>query len=36
MKLGETKTINILAKDAYGETNELLLSDEDFTALESV
>lgn len=36
MKLGETKTINIDAKDAYGETNELLLGEADFKALESV
>jgi len=36
MKLGETKTINIKAIDAYGESNELLLATEDFTALESI
>ena len=33
MKLWETKTINIEAKDAYGESNELLLADADFEAI---
>jgi len=36
MKLGETKIIKIPAKDAYGESNELLLKPEDFIALESI
>jgi len=34
MKLGETKTINVAAKDAYGESAELLLTKEDFEAIE--
>ncbi len=33
MKLGETKTIKIDAKDAYGESNELLLTQADFDAI---
>jgi FKBP-type peptidyl-prolyl cis-trans isomerase len=36
MKLGETKTINVIASEAYGESNELELKDEDFIALEGV
>ena len=35
MKLGEEKTINIKAKDAYGESDVIELKDGDFTAIET-
>jgi FKBP-type peptidyl-prolyl cis-trans isomerase 2 len=34
MKLGETKTLNIPAKDAYGESDILELTDTDLKAIE--
>lgn len=34
MKLGEIKNVKIEAKDAYGESNELLLTQADFDAIE--
>ncbi len=35
MKLGETRTINILAKDAYGESSVLELQEEDLKSIET-